>query len=238
MRRCLPEAETGIDDDRVRADPGRQRPLNGRLQLGDHLDDDVAVPRLGAVVHEDDRHAAVSGEPDERIVGRHAPHVVEQGRAGVEGGGRDGRLRRVDADREIRQGRVDRRDHRHDAGSLHGCIHLLMTRPGRLSAHVEEVGTLGGHAPRLPDGSLRDGGPRIRGCRRRIPREEPVAGEGIGRDVDDAHDVRPGAPGERPRPDAGLGRPLDRFPGPVGERGRRGAAAGVGPGFDDAVLGG
>ena len=39
---------------------------------------------------------ALRREPDERVVGADAPDVVDEIRAGVEGGRRDGRLGRVD----------------------------------------------------------------------------------------------------------------------------------------------
>ena len=68
-----------------------------------------AVARLGAVVHQHDRHAARGGEPDHRRVVGDAPDVVEEVGAGVEGGLRDGRARRVDRDRGGGQRRRDGR---------------------------------------------------------------------------------------------------------------------------------
>src|SRR5689334_9931912 len=62
--------------------------------------------------------------------------------------------------------------------------------PGRLSADVEHVRALGGHAGALRDGSL-------------DVVAEPVAAERVGRDVDDAHDIRARAPLELSAPDFG-----------------------------------
>ena len=63
MVRRLAEAEAGIDDEALPRDAGRERPLEGALEIREDLGNQVQVARLRPVVHHDERDA---------VGGRHA----------------------------------------------------------------------------------------------------------------------------------------------------------------------
>ena len=90
--------------------------LDGGVEIGDDLGDEVAIAWLGAVVHHHQRDVAFCREPGERVVRSHAPDVVEQVGAGIEGGRGDPGLGRVDAERHPGQRGSQRGDHRHARG--------------------------------------------------------------------------------------------------------------------------
>ena len=156
----LSEADARVDDEVRLRHAGRHRPVERRAQVGDDLADDVAVvARLGSVVHHDQRHAGGGRHGSHRAAARPgAPHVVEQVRAGGEGGLGDGRLGRVDADGDAGQGRGHGRDDRHDPGDLLGRVDGRVAGSRRFAADVEQVGALGDHLagaspPRCATGS-------------------------------------------------------------------------------------
>jgi hypothetical protein len=137
-------------------------------------------------VHQDDRHAAGRGQSGHSRVVADAPYVVQQRRAGIQRGGRDRDLGRVDADRRPGQRGGQGRHDRHDAQCLLGGIDGLVSRTCGLPADVEQVRTLVDHGAPAGDGGL----DRIR-CA-----EQAVAGEGVRGDVEDPHHPRPLAPPE------------------------------------------
>ena len=172
-------------------DPRGARPLESFDEEIADLGDDVGVlrrflhrARLAAHVHDD--HPGAGTRDDVEHAGI-APggDVVDDGGAGVERGRGDGRLPRIDADRDPR-GRRQAFDHRKHPAELLGFGHRVGTRTGRLAADVEHVGA-GGHQRHA-----------VRG--RHLGVEVPAAvGEGVRGDVDDAHhggafpaDRRPG----------------------------------------------
>jgi hypothetical protein len=146
-------------------------------------------------VHQHDRDAALRSEGQHRLVGRHAPDVVDQRGAGVERGRGDGRLRRVHAQRDVRQHVADGPDDGDDARDLVLGRDPFVPRARALAADVEEIGALGRHPARRTHG----------GADRVARREEAIARERIGRDVEDPHDERALAPRERPGADPGRG---------------------------------
>ena len=158
------------------------------------LADEIAVARLGAVVHHDQRDLASRCEPDERVVLADAPDVVDGVGAGIERGRGDAGLGRVDRERHRRQRRANGADDRDRPAQLLHLVDGRVARPGGFAADVEEVGARRGHLDGLGDGG---GNGVVRG-------EQAVAGERIRGHVQDAHHERPLAPAEGPRPDARL----------------------------------
>jgi len=155
----LAEAEARVDDQVSARDAGFLRPIEGGSQVGQELGHEVGVLGHRAVVHDDERDLPLPGEAGHGVVARHAPDIVEEHRPRGQGGRRDFDLGGIDADRDPRQRGVDRGDHRDGAGRLLGRGHGLVARSRRLRAHVENVGSLFDHAPRLDDGGLDGGAP-------------------------------------------------------------------------------
>ena len=157
------------------------------------------VPGLGPVVHDHQRDPVVRGEPDERLVVADPPDVVDQVGAGGQGGLGDGRLRGVDAERRVGQGRPQAGDDRHDPAALLVGRHGVVSRARRFATDVEQVGALVDHPPAGFDGRLDrvDGADSGSG-----PGQQPIAGEGIGGHVEDPHHEGPLAPAEGGRADA------------------------------------
>ena len=146
----------------------------------------------------------IGSEPGESVVVAHAPDVVDEVGAGGERGLGDGRLGGVDAERGVGERLAQGRDDRHDPPPLLVEGDRVVARPGRLAADVEDVGALLDHPPALCDGDLdRVGGARPAPAFALGLGEEAVAGERIGRHVEDAHHERPLAPAERRGADAG-----------------------------------
>ena len=97
------------------------------------------------------------GDAEQRVVRGHAPDVVDEVGARVERRLGDGRLRRVDADRHVRQRVAERGDDRHDAAHLLARVDGVVTRPRRLAADVEDVGAGRGHRSCPLDRAARPG---------------------------------------------------------------------------------
>ena len=114
----LAEAEARVDDDRLPLDARPERPLQRSLEIGEDLGEEVRVGRLGAVVHDDQRHTARRGQASERVVGPHGPDVVDERCARVERGLGHGRLDRIDAERRFGQCAVKGGDHGHGPPQL------------------------------------------------------------------------------------------------------------------------
>src|SRR5579863_9316177 len=91
-------------------------------------------------------------------------------------GAHHGGLVRVDGDRRRRKGRAKRTNDRNYALDLNGLVDRSMTGARRLTADVENI------RARAP----------LRGCIRSAL--QTVAGERVGRHVDDRHDMRLRAP--------------------------------------------
>ena len=169
-------------------DAGGEGALERRPEVGDHLRHDVAIARLGAVVHQHDRHAAGRREPDHRRVVGHAPDVVDEMGAGIEGGLGDGRHRRVDRDRawpaaRPRTARTTGTTRASSASTGTGAWPGRLEAPPTSSRSAPSATIRRAWSTAAPTGSARG--------------EQPVAGEGVGRGVEHAHHERAGAPGER-----------------------------------------
>jgi len=188
----LPEPEPWIDDEIVPPDPESQRPLDRALEVGDELGQERGVARLFPVVHDDQGDPVVGREARERVIGTDAPDVVDHVRSRDQRSLGDCRLRRVDADRDVRQDRAERLDHGEHAPALLVEIDRAVPRPGRFAADIEDVRPGGDHLGADPHGCLD----------RALPGEQAVTRERIGRDVEDAHHERALAPAERRPPDA------------------------------------
>lgn len=133
-------------------------------------------------------------------VGEAAGDVVDHGRTGGEGRLGDPRAGRVDADRHAGGGQLP--DHGDDPGRLGRRVDAVGTGPGGLAAHVHQVGALGPQPHAVSDGGIEVGVPS-------------AVGEGVGRDVEDAHHHRPRPVPDRSRLD-GTGRA--GRPGSAGSR--------------------
>ena len=192
-RRVLPNPKPGSTMRSSHATPETQGAFDGALEVRDELGQEPRVARLGAVVHDDERDAVVGGEAGQRVVLADPPHVVDEVGAGGEGGLGDGRLGRVDAQRRVGQRRPQCRDDRHDPAAFLVLGDRVVPGPRRFATDVEDVGALLDHPAAGRDRHFdRVAAPA---------RQQPVAGERIGRHVEDAHHERALAPGEDPRAD-------------------------------------
>ena len=190
----LPEPDARVDDERRPAGRRHARPAQGRPQVGDDLAHDVVVAGLGPVVHHDERHAGARGQLGQSGVRAGAPDVVEQVRAGGQGGLGNDDLGGVDAQRRARAARRET------------AARTGMTRP------ISSAASTGAWPGRVdsppmsrrsaPSSTMRRACSTAAATGSAAP-EQPVAGERVGRDVEDAHHERPFAPGERGRTDAG-----------------------------------
>ena len=184
----LPESEARVDDQVLARDADLRRAIQSGPQVAQQLRHEVGVVRRLAVVHDDHRDVPFGGQAGHGVVGPDAPDVVEERRPRLQGSDGDLRLGSIDADRDLRQRGMDCGDDRHDAGGLLGCRDGLVTRPCRFPANVENVSSFLDHSLRLDDRRFDDGGAALdRG-------QQAVAGERIGRDVHDPHDVGAAAP--------------------------------------------
>jgi hypothetical protein len=124
-----------------------------------------------------------------------AAHIVDDFSAGLEGCAGGGGLVGVDGDDCVRAGAQDSLEHGQQTGLLFfgadrwslrgaGCAACARAGAGALSAQVEQVRALVEKFERVGDGCFR------------MEKKAAVA-EGVGRDVDHAHDQRAGAERER-----------------------------------------
>ena len=144
----------------------------------------MGTPRSAA------RRARLSAGADPR-------DIVEQVRPCLKGRLGHRRLGRIDAQGHIRQRRSDRAHDRHDAPQLLVSGHTDVPGARRLTADVEDVGTLCGHLQRLCDGG-RDGVG---------PGGQAVAAEGVRGHVQDADHERAAAPCQLATAQPQAGRP-------------------------------
>ncbi len=124
-------------------------------------------------MHGDVGHPGVGDHPSHAEVGQPARDVVDHGRSGIQSRASHRPAQGVDADHG-----PGRRERGHDGE--HAAAFLLLGHPvgagaGRLTADVDQVGPLGEQPQPLLG----------RGAR---VEEGPAVGEGVGGDVDHAHD--------------------------------------------------
>ena len=116
-------------------------------------------------------------------IARQRGHVVDDLRAGMDRMAGHQRLRGVD--RNGQAGLLAQcADHGHDAAKLLLHVDRLGIRPGALAADIEDVGALGGQPQAVLHGGV--GVETV-----------PAVGKTVRRDVDDAHQQRQLAHGER-----------------------------------------
>ena len=159
-------------------------------------EDAGGVARLLLVVHQHEVRIGLGrGDGRARIPGRR-PDVVHDARAGIQCRARHGALGRIDADQRAV---ADRLGHRPDDRDREGGLRRLVDRrpiaiggprPRRLGADVEDLGAGGDER----DGLLHGRGDDL--VDPAVRRRQPVAGERVGRHVQDAHHPRPLAPGQ------------------------------------------
>ncbi len=191
----LPKPMPGSTMIRSRATPRSMAASTAdRSQPVDGLEDAGRVARLLLVVHQDEVRVRL-GRCDGRVrIAGGGPDVVHHAGAGRQRRARHLPLRRVDADDGAVANRLrDGPDDRDGEGGLRRLVdrRAIAVRgswPGRLRAHVEDLG-----AGRDEAGGLLDGG-RDDGVDPAIGRRQPVAGERVGGHVQDAHHVGPLAP--------------------------------------------
>ena len=170
---ALPKPKPGIDDQPLPRHAGTDGPLDRPLEVGDDLGHEGRVAGLGPVVHEHERDAVLGGDPGDGVVVGHAPDVVDEVGPGVERRRGDGRLRRVDRERHVRQRRAEGPDHGHDAGDLVGRVdrrvaRAATTRRRRRGGRRLRRPSAGRRAPRPPPPGSSAGRPG--GRRRRTSR--------------------------------------------------------------------
>ncbi len=215
VRGRLAEADTRVHDEPLTWAARRLRALQGRVQVGQHLADDVDVVALGSPVHDDVGCAVGRGHPRQRCACRDRRDVVEDVRPGLQRRLRHRRLARVDAERYVREPRPDGAHDVDDASHLVSLAHEAVAGTRGFAAHVEEVGALVDHAHGLGHGNLDERSRRAK---------QAIAAERVGGRVDDAHQVGTRAEAQVESPNTQCGRPVAslrhrRRPG-------RGAAAG------------
>ena len=128
-------------------------------------------------MHQHDPGTAVGDDVEQPGVDAARGDVVDDRRTGIHGRHRDRGLRRVDADGHVGLRRKARHDG-DDAAELLGRVDGLGPGPGRLAAHVEEVGARVDQLETVLD--------------RSTDVEEPATvGERVRSDVHDPHDQRP-----------------------------------------------
>ena len=110
VRDRLAEADAGVEADPLLGDALRDREREPLLEERRDLGRDVVVarlrlhrPRLALHVHEAEVRAGVGDDSRELGVAAQSRDVVDEDRAALERGPRDGRLRGVDRDREARR---------------------------------------------------------------------------------------------------------------------------------------
>ena len=185
LLRGLAEADAGIEHDALARDAGARRDVERAREERLHVGHDVERRIDGlAVVHHDHRHAVLGGDACHVGIALQAPDVVEDRGAPFERPGRDLGLDGVDRDRQAEP---------HDLGKHRRKTRELVVErdrlragiwPGRFRADVEDVGAFAGHAARMRD-------------RNRRIEELSAVGEGIRRDIEDAHHQRPPAREQR-----------------------------------------
>jgi hypothetical protein len=146
---------------------------------------EARILRPAAVVHEDHRAAALGGERGQLGVEAEAPDIVDDGGPGIERGARHLGLRGVDRDRQV-GARDQALDHRHHAPDLLIGGDRRGAGARALAADIEDVRALGDLRHALLDGARDPIGTL----------DQPIAREGIGGHVEDAHDIGPRAPVE------------------------------------------
>ena len=141
----LPEADPGVEGDRVRGDPCGDRGVACRGELCRDLTDDVVEvrcvlhgARLAAQVHRDVARTGDCDDVEHPVVGSERADVVHDRRTGGERGAGHRRVAGVDGDDDTlgREPGDDGDDTRELLVDRDG----LRTGPRRLSPHVDTVG--------------------------------------------------------------------------------------------------
>ncbi len=138
-------------------------------------------------MHETDRHPSSGGENRELGPRAQAGDVIDERRAGIDGGTSDCGLRGVDGQRHADVAQAD--DDGEHAGELVGDADGNGSGAGRLAADVEQIGTGANELKAMFNRMLRIG-------------EQPAVRKRVRGDIDDAHDQRAltqGKPADRSR---------------------------------------
>ena len=171
--------EAGVNNDLFLRHARCPRDPEALLEPGNDVARHVVELASPLVVHHDRRHTALGAQPGNPLILSEAPDVVDQRRAGVER--RLGHLQLVGVDTQGQRRRLAQGlDSRDNPRQLLRHADRVRPRPRRFTPHVEQVGAgrleLFALLHRIMDGS------------------QPVAREGVRRDVDYAHDIGSPAP--------------------------------------------
>ncbi len=180
MLKTFAEADTRVDHQTIFGNTGRQACLHTLEQEVAHFRNDVTIARIGLHrsrltlhVHQTDGRLRLGSSLDcARLPQR--TYVVDHAGAGANSSGHHGGFAGVDRERSLRAG-CERLDDGHYAADFFFGIDTLRPRPRRLAADVDQAGALLDHAQRMRDG-------RFAVC------EAAAIREGIGRDIEHAHD--------------------------------------------------
>ena len=151
------------------------------LEVLVHLADHVAVGRIGLHrrgralhVHHDVRRAGVRNDLPHLGVGVAARDVVDEVGTGIEGALRHRSMERVDAQKGVGVGLLQRRQNRGEARPFLFCAHERSARPCRLGPEIQDVDAILKHALSL-----------CHSASRVVPR--PAIVKRVGGEVEDAH---------------------------------------------------
>ncbi len=181
---ALGETQTRVQHERVGADPGGQRRLDARRELGP----DVGRPRPRTRHGRSSSHCgarqciSTHGSPASAttaaIPGSASPpdtSLISAAPAAAAAAATEARVVSTEHGTPARLNSVDDRQH---PGGLDVGIDPVRTGTGRLATDVDEVRTGGVHGQAVRDGGIGGG-------------EQAAVGEGVGRDVQDAHHPQP-----------------------------------------------
>ena len=181
----LAETDPRIQSDLVAHDALLERFGFPVAQELDDFANDVVVmrrglhgARLALHVHQHKPGSRGGGHPGHLRIAAQRGHIVDDDGPRRQRGSRDLGLGRIDRDRNVNPG-AERFDDGDDAANFFLGVDGPGARPGRFSAHVDDVGSLGGHRLAVGHGSPR------------VEKPAPIA-EGVRRDVEDPHDENPG----------------------------------------------
>ena len=182
------EAEAGVEDDACGVDAGVGEDVQSAFEVGADFGDDILISGGllhggggAAHVHDDEAGGGFGGELDHAGIASEAGDVVDDVGSGGEGGAGDGGFHGVDGEEGAGLG-ADGADDGDDAADFFFGGDGFGAGAGGFATEVEDFGAFGEEVEGVFDGAA--------GIE-----EAAAVGEGVGGDIDDAHDEGAGADG-------------------------------------------